>query len=47
MTLRKEKNRKEKKRKGCWKLKEEVVDRTVWKTGCARSCGPFVRQAKE
>jgi len=36
-----------KKRKGHRKLKEEVVDRTVWKTDFAGGCGPFVRQAKE
>jgi hypothetical protein len=26
-----------------WKLKEEVLDRTVWRTGCGRGCGPVVR----
>jgi hypothetical protein len=35
-----------KKRKGYWKLKEEVVDRPVWKIGVARGCGPR-NQAKE
>jgi hypothetical protein len=32
-----------KERRGCWKLKEEALDRTVWRTGFGRSCGPFVR----
>jgi len=36
-----------KKGKIYWKLKEEVVDRLVWKIGFARGCGHFVRQAKE
>jgi len=27
------------------KLKEEALDRTVWKTGFGRGCGPVVRQA--
>ena len=30
-----------------WKLKEEAVDRTVWRTGCGRGCGPVVRQITE
>ena len=34
-------------RKGCWKLKKVVVDRTVWKIGFPRGCGPCVRQAEE
>jgi hypothetical protein len=28
-------------------LKHKAVDRTVWRTGCGRSCGPVVRQAVE
>jgi hypothetical protein len=38
-----------KQRKGCRKLKEDVlvVDRTVWKIGFARGCGLSVSQAKE
>ena len=27
-----------------WKLKEEELDRTVWRTGFGRGCGPVVRQ---
>jgi hypothetical protein len=29
---------------GCGKLKEEAPDRTVWRTGFGRGCGPVVRQ---
>jgi len=25
-------------------LKEEALDRTVWRTGCRRGCGPVVWQ---
>jgi len=28
-------------------LKEEELDRTVWRTGFGRGCGPVVRQATE
>ena len=24
----------------CWKLKEEALDRTLWRTGFGRGCGP-------
>jgi hypothetical protein len=27
-----------------WNLKEEALDRTVWRTRCGRDCGPVVRQ---
>ena len=27
-----------------WELKEEAPDRTVWRTGFGRGCGPVVRQ---
>jgi hypothetical protein len=27
-----------------WKLKQEALDRTVWRTGFGRGCGPVVRQ---
>jgi len=27
-----------------WKLKEEAIDHTVWRTGFGRSCGPVVRK---
>jgi hypothetical protein len=30
--------------KGYWKLKEEALDRTLWRTHFGRSCGPVVRQ---
>jgi hypothetical protein len=30
-----------------WKLKEEVLDRTLWRTRFGRGCGPFVRQTTE
>ena len=30
--------------RGYWKLKEEAVDRTVWRTGFGRGCGPVARQ---
>ena len=31
----------------CWKLKEESLDRTVWRTHFGRGSGPFVRQTAE
>jgi hypothetical protein len=33
-----------KEKKGYWKLKKEALDRTVWRTGFGRGCGPAVRQ---
>jgi len=30
-----------------WKLKEEALDRTVWRTGFGRGYGPVVRQQYE
>jgi len=30
--------------RGCCKLKEEALDRTWWRTGFVRGCGPVVRQ---
>jgi hypothetical protein len=33
--------------RGYWKLKEEAVDRTVWRTGFGRGCGPVGRQTAE
>jgi len=30
---------------GNWKLKEEALDRTVWRTRCGRGYGPIVGQA--
>jgi hypothetical protein len=32
--------------RGYWKLKEETLDRTVWRNGFGRGCGPVVRQSK-
>jgi hypothetical protein len=28
--------------RGCWKLKEEAPDRTLWRTYFGRGCGPVV-----
>jgi hypothetical protein len=33
--------------RGYWKLKEEALDRTVWRTRFGRGCGPVVRQTTE
>jgi len=33
-----------KKKTGYCKLKEEALDRTVWRNGCGRGCGLFVSQ---
>jgi hypothetical protein len=30
-----------------WKLKEEALDRTLWRTGFGRGYGPVVRQTAE
>jgi hypothetical protein len=32
---------------GYWKLKEEALDRTQWRTRFGRGYGPVVRQTKE
>jgi len=32
-----------KKRRGYWKLKEETLDRTAWRTGCGRGYGPVLQ----
>ena len=34
-------------RRGCWKLKEEVLDRTVWGTRFGRIYGAVARQNME
>jgi hypothetical protein len=34
-------------KKGHWKLKEEALDRTVWRTCFGRGYGPVVRQTAE
>jgi hypothetical protein len=36
-----------KERRGYCHLKEEAVDRTVWRAGFGRECGPAVRQTAE
>ena len=36
-----------KEKSGYWKLKEEALDLTLWKTGCVRGYGPVVRQTAE
>jgi len=33
-----------KERRGYWKLKEEALDRFMWRTRLGRNYGPFVRQ---
>jgi hypothetical protein len=34
-------------KRGNWKLKEEEVDRILWRTRFGKACGPVVRQARE
>jgi hypothetical protein len=36
-----------KEKRAYWKLKEEALDRAVWRTGFGRDCGPFVKQTTE
>ena len=31
--------------RGYWKLKEEALDRTVWRIGFGRGCEPYARHA--
>jgi hypothetical protein len=33
-----------KEKRGYWKLKEETLERFVWRTSFERDCGPVVRQ---
>jgi len=33
-----------KEKRGYWKLTEEALDRTQWRTHFGRGCGPVVRQ---
>jgi len=33
--------------RGCWKLKEEALDSTLWKTHFGRGYGPVARQTNE
>jgi hypothetical protein len=35
------------KMRGYWKLKEEAVDRSVWRIRFRRDCGPVARQTVE
>ena len=34
-------------KKGYWKLKEEALDGTLWRTRIGRFCGPVVRRTAE
>jgi hypothetical protein len=36
-----------KEKRGYCKLREEALDRTVWRTGLGRGCGAVVRQSTE
>jgi hypothetical protein len=36
-----------KEKRGYWKLKEEALDRTMWRTRFGRGCGPVVTQTIE
>jgi hypothetical protein len=52
MTVRRGRRRKQllddlKEKKRYWKLKEEALDHTLWRTGFGRGCGPVVRQTTE
>jgi hypothetical protein len=52
MTGRRGRRRKEllddlKEKRRYWKLKEEALDRTVWRTGFGRGYGLLVRQTAE
>jgi hypothetical protein len=31
-------------KRGYWKLKEDALDRSLWRTGCGRGFGPVVKQ---
>jgi len=48
LTTRRRRRRKQllndiKKKRGDWKLKEEALDRTLWRNRCGRGYRPFVR----
>jgi len=52
MTVRRVRRRKQlldahNEKKGYWKLKEEALDRTVWRTGIGRGRGLVVRETAE
>ena len=36
-----------KEKRGYWKLKEEALDLTLWKTRFGRGCGPDVKNTTE
>jgi len=36
-----------KKTRGYWKLKEEALDRTLWRTCCGKGYGPVVWQTRK
>jgi hypothetical protein len=36
-----------KEKRDYWKLKEEALDSTLWRTRFGRGCGPVVRQTAE
>jgi hypothetical protein len=36
-----------KEKRRCWKLREEALDRTLWRTRFGRGYGPVVRQTAE
>jgi hypothetical protein len=36
-----------KEKRGCWKLKEEGLDRTVWRNGLGKGYEPVVSQTAE
>ena len=36
-----------KEKRGYWKLMEEGLDRTLWRTDFGRGCGPVTRQTTE
>jgi hypothetical protein len=52
MTGRRERRRKQllddlTEKKTYWKLKEEALDRTLWRTRCGRGYGPVARHTTE
>jgi hypothetical protein len=52
VTVRRGRRRKQllddlKEKRGYWKLKDEAIDRTLWRTGFVRVYGPVVRQTRE
>jgi hypothetical protein len=36
-----------KEKRSYWKLNEEALDRSLWRTGFGRECGPVVKQTTE